>query len=670
MTPLKFEYDVDYKTVKSVYAFLIGVLNNKYFKRSAMMRVLQFGLGCALGAAILIVLVFFVMQEKSSAGILAVFFLFLFAGLSYLYQRQIITLFSRSFLEGEHRILLEVGEDGIQMVRGRHTGFFPWEGVKEVAEQSGWLAIIMKGIPGVLFVPDYAFVTPESREALITVLQDKGIAYKARHSDKLPDTGVAGTPFMTTGLKGLLRDFRALGSILLFRMPHSDVLLPSIAKFIVLPLLYALLIFLIQFVAARGEGSAAVSMYTVNWLLASFASMVLVAGLIVLAGSQSAQWGRLSLVFFLLLLIWPLSSFWERLYSNILSALFPEGPGSQEHLWRIGYILPSLWFVVAASLFAKRLVTRRRVLVFFLTMLMTCLVLVSYIRLPVLWYAGSDKNSYLDAEVTENVLYGQVALLEKQLAGIQAGKVGIQELYFLGVGGVGYQDVFLNEVRSVEQLFAEHYGTEGHSLVLVNNAETLETMPLANPESLTRALKRFGEQMNPDEDVLFLFLTSHGSRDHRFSFDFWPFSFTDLTPRMLRQALDDAGITRRVVVVSACYSGGFVPALQDDYTLVITAAAADRNSFGCSNGNAFTDFGRAYFDEALRETRSFTAAFDIARARIAGREAAESMTPSLPQMQGGERLKPLLERFAEERPDGVPGQSAHPDATGPDAGGK
>ena len=44
----------------------------------------------------------------------------------------------------------------------------------------------------------------------------------------------------------------------------------------------------------------------------------------------------------------------------------------------------------------------------------------------------------------------------------------------------------------------------------------------------------------------------------------------DIAPETLRHALDEAGIQRRVVVVSACYSGGFVPALQDEHTLVIT----------------------------------------------------------------------------------------------------
>jgi hypothetical protein len=93
-----------------------------------------------------------------------------------------------------------------------------------------------------------------------------------------------------------------------------------------------------------------------------------------------------------------------------------------------------------------------------------------------------------------------------------------------------------------------------------------------------------------------------------------------------------------VIVVSACYSGSFIPALQDDNTLVITASRADRNSFGCDARNSMTDFGRAYFSEALKQTMSFTAAFNLASTRIAAREKAEGLTPSQPQMSLGKNF--------------------------------
>ena len=74
-----------------------------------------------------------------------------------------------------------------------------------------------------------------------------------------------------------------------------------------------------------------------------------------------------------------------------------------------------------------------------------------------------------------------------------------------------------------------------------------------------------------------------------------------------------------MVVVSACYSGRFVEPLRDENTIVITAAAPDRTSFGCEAGRDFTYFGEAFFRDALARTASFTEAFEIARQLVTSR---------------------------------------------------
>src|SRR2546426_11785750 len=161
-------------------------------------------------------------------------------------------------------------------------------------------------------------------------------------------------------------------------------------------------------------------------------------------------------------------------------------------------------------------------------------------------------------------------------------------------------------------------------------------------------LHRVGEAMNTGEDALFLFLSAHGDREHRLSASQPPLELAALTPTALARILQDSGIKWRVIVVSACYSGGYVEPLRDDNTLVIAAAAPDRTSFGCEAGREFTYFGQAYFRDALARTRSFTQAFEIAKELVAKQEAAEGLQPSRPQMWVGpgiaERLKQLGER--------------------------
>ncbi len=234
----------------------------------------------------------------------------------------------------------------------------------------------------------------------------------------------------------------------------------------------------------------------------------------------------------------------------------------------------------------------------------------------------------------EEVYYRQDALLAAALAGLDPQRPGRADLYFLGFAGFAYEDVFLKEARSAQALFDTAYGTEGRSLLLVNNIETLDENPLASAHNLQAAIEGFGRIMNPDEDVAVIFLTSHGAPG-RLAVEFGPLGLNDLSPGALRAMLDNAGIGWRVIIVSACYSGGFIDALRSDRTLVITAARADRASFGCAAGNQFTYFGEALFAGALRHGGSLVDGFRAATLSIAAREREEGLRPSLPQLDVG-----------------------------------
>lgn len=245
----------------------------------------------------------------------------------------------------------------------------------------------------------------------------------------------------------------------------------------------------------------------------------------------------------------------------------------------------------------------------------------------------------------EDNLYNQRDILERELAAVQPGRRGAVDLYFIGMAGYGGQNVFTKEVNAVSELFQQRFGAAGKTIRLINNRNNPGAAPLASVTSLRAALKRVGEVMNQGEDVLFLFLTSHGSKDHQFSLDLWPIRFHELDPPKLRALLDESGIKNRIVVVSACYSGGFVESLKSDDTLVISASAPEKNSFGCSNDAEWTYFGKAYFDEALRKTYSFVEAFELASPAIAAREVKEDFTPSDPRLALGAALKPKLARL-------------------------
>ena len=85
--------------------------------------------------------------------------------------------------------------------------------------------------------------------------------------------------------------------------------------------------------------------------------------------------------------------------------------------------------------------------------------------------------------------------------------------------------------------------------------------------------------------------------------------------------------------------------LADDHTVVITAAARDRASFGCSDERHLSYFGEAFYRDALPVASSLRAAFETTRDAIIARERAEKVTPSLPQSFFGPLIEPRLERF-------------------------
>ena len=240
----------------------------------------------------------------------------------------------------------------------------------------------------------------------------------------------------------------------------------------------------------------------------------------------------------------------------------------------------------------------------------------------------------------------QTELLDRTLKGLRPAVPGQPHLYFVGFAGYGPQEVFKREVLAVRKFFDARYGTEGRSIALVNHASTLAALPLASAGNLERTLQHLGKLMDPSRDVLFLFLTSHGE-DGLFVVEMPRFDLKPLRPEPLKAMLKRSGIKNSVIVLSACHSGSFLPALADPTTLVIAAARADRSSFGCDDRRQWTYFGEAYFQRALRAEPSFVRAFELARGLIAGWEAEAKLEPSLPQIGGGERLGPALAAIQE-----------------------
>ncbi len=266
-----------------------------------------------------------------------------------------------------------------------------------------------------------------------------------------------------------------------------------------------------------------------------------------------------------------------------------------------------------------------------------------------LWYHDYTLQTKATPSVSvlniEDTYYRQTDLMTQATESLLPERAGITDMYFLGVAGYADEDVFMNEATLAKELFDERFDTKDRALLLINNSQTQAKLPLANAHNLESALMAMAETMNPQEDILFLMLTSHGSEDHQLSMTFDPLKLNDINPATIKNLLDKSGIKWRVIVISACYSGGFIEPLFDANTLIMTAADKDKNSFGCGHDGAYTYFGDALFGKHLQSNRDFIAAFHAASADIEAREAESSLEASMPQIRIGADIEAQLRTF-------------------------
>jgi len=259
-----------------------------------------------------------------------------------------------------------------------------------------------------------------------------------------------------------------------------------------------------------------------------------------------------------------------------------------------------------------------------------------------LW-SGIDSRPEQPSVLREDLFHLQGTLLDERLAELEPERPGIEDIYFVGVAANGLQDTFARELRAVKQVMDTRFDTDGRSIALVNHPATLSQAPLATSTNLNSTLEFLGTNINVEEDVVFLFISTHGSSEHELSFEMPPLELNQVNPTMLARMLADSGIKWKVIVLSACYSGGFIEPLKDENTLIITAADATHSSFGCEYSSDITWFGRAFFQEGLRSTYSLEDAFDVARRSVARRERAQKLEPSNPQMFVGSAIRAKLE---------------------------
>lgn len=263
---------------------------------------------------------------------------------------------------------------------------------------------------------------------------------------------------------------------------------------------------------------------------------------------------------------------------------------------------------------------------------------------------GDDGTKMFSAaDVSDYAIYHQQTALNKELDSVQKSDPKKIELYSLVVAAYGTQEVFRRESIFIENLFSTQYNNRSTSIYLTNSQRSLDEKPFATLTGIKESIQRLAEKMDKDNDIFFLYITSHGSKDKKISLTHNGLGLGDIESKWLGDILKNAGIKHKVIVLSACYSGGFIDDLKDDNSIVITSASSDRTSFGCSDDSDFTYFAKAYFKESLTPQANFVDAFTNAKELVSQWEKSEKQKASNPQIYSASAVETYVKNWAKSQ---------------------
>lgn len=234
-------------------------------------------------------------------------------------------------------------------------------------------------------------------------------------------------------------------------------------------------------------------------------------------------------------------------------------------------------------------------------------------------YASPTEADQVPAEIDEERLWSQQpALVAEALKSLAPPGASGQDTYVVAIGASGSQRIFGREARLARTVLANAFGATRRSLILANDEPSLYRAPLANNTNLEALFAGIGKAIDPSRDLVVIYLTSHGGRDAKLTTDLPDFEAMDgIGAKRLADVLARNGIKRRVIIVSACYSGSWIKPLATPDTIVVTAARADRSSFGCSDDRELTYFGEALLKGPLSSGASLEQGFAAAHRTVA-----------------------------------------------------
>lgn len=237
---------------------------------------------------------------------------------------------------------------------------------------------------------------------------------------------------------------------------------------------------------------------------------------------------------------------------------------------------------------------------------------------------------------TPKQLWEDEKLLHNLLMGLKPNDEKKADVYLV-VAALDSDAVFGREAIEVTKILEKKYNARGRTIILSSGDDERNQTPEGTPDNLAKTIARLGEIMDAQNDILIVYLTTHGHPITGLAYKNKGYATGSIGTERLKTILNEGGIKNQMIMLSACFSGIFIPELASDERVIVTAAAADRASFGCKPDNDWTFFGDAMINHAMRKDIEFKLAFQDARNTINAWEKKARLKSSNPQISIGEK---------------------------------
>ena len=134
------------------------------------------------------------------------------------------------------------------------------------------------------------------------------------------------------------------------------------------------------------------------------------------------------------------------------------------------------------------------------------------------WHGATDEQRSTDAEfnaASEVVLAAQTYILDNALDKMADERAGETDVYFVAFAPHGRSDAYRVDAEAAQHVMDSRWGTDGRSIVLVNNPKTLVTAPFATVTNLRETLNEIGGAIDQEDDVVMIYIASPIARNNQ-----------------------------------------------------------------------------------------------------------------------------------------------------------